>query len=136
MTLAERAENAQKTLFGRYDQLNAKWEAAEKRLRSMHIPREVSVPYLEEVDEYGQPQVDYYIGLVKYRGEWRICTHSYHNPSGDSTNWTPITEASAETRVELVQYLPKLHEAVVKSAEDFIGKVDEALKGLDDYLSE
>lgn len=138
MSLLERAETAQKALFGRYDQLNEKWEAAEKRLRSLHVPRPVWVCIRETDTDPDQPGCRIereYLGLTRYRGDWRICYDSWYEPNDQYSGEKPITECSAELRVFAVAFLPKLHEAIVKSAEDFIPEVDKALSRLDAYLS-
>jgi hypothetical protein len=135
MTLTDRANQARETLFGRYDQLNALWLQAEEQLAKLHIPRPVCHVYLsyEEDHERRESQVEYCLGLQKVKGKWTIC-HAIHYPfyghPDDEPEWIPITDCSAEVRVRAAKHLPQLREAVVKSAEDFIPKVDEAIHHL------
>jgi hypothetical protein len=70
------------------------------------------------------------LGLQKIRGKWRICHGLDYDVFPDREHWTPITECSAQVRVEAAEHLDKLREAVVKSAENFISRVDEAIEAL------
>ena len=132
MTLEERAESARETLFGRYDELNALWLQAEEQLTQFHIPR----PVYHQFDEYQDPgnppgaMTSKYLSLQKVKGKWRICYGLCDDWCDHDYGWTPITECSAQVRVEAARHLEKLREKVVKSAEDFIPKVDEAIKTL------
>ena len=131
MTLEERAESARETLFGRYDELNALWLQAEEQLTKFHIPCFVYCKYDEYQDPADQPgfMTSKYLLLQKIKGKWRICYGLVDDWDVDH-GWTPITECSAHVRVEAARHLDKLREKVVKSAEDFIPKVDEAIKTL------
>jgi len=133
MTLDQRAEQARKVLFSRYDQLNDLWLRAEKELAKFHIPRAAEFCY-QCYDDHGfeGELLREYLGVRKIKGKWRICLGSFRRETADETSdqWTPITDCSAETRVWAVEYLPQLWEAVVKSAESFIPEVDEAIDKL------
>jgi hypothetical protein len=138
MTTVERAEEARKALFSRYDQLNDLWLRAEKELAKFHIPRSAEFRY-QCYDDHGYPGelLNEYLGVRKIKGRWRICLGSYtrrtladDDPDGVNDNWTPITDCSAEIRVWAAKHLPQLWEAVVKSAETFIPEVDEAIDKL------
>lgn len=135
MTLTERAENARKTLFGRYDQLNALWLRAEEELTRLHIPRSVEFCYQTYTNEDGSYDEEY-LGVQKNKGTWKICHGcSDGSPVEVCSGWTPITDCSAETRVRAAKYLPQFREAVVNSAETFIPKVDEAISQLRSALN-
>jgi hypothetical protein len=136
MTLQERARNARKTLFSRYDQLNALWLQAEEQLTQLHIPRPVSHKYAEYQD-WDQPNgaiTSKYLGLQKVKGKWRICHGICEEWCQPEPYWTPIIECSAESRVEATKHLDGLRKAVVESAERFIPKVDEAINALAETL--
>lgn len=138
MTLTKRAECARHELFRRYDHLNALWFQAEEELTKLHIPQPVSYVYASyDDDPYdGTTNVSLCLGLQKVKGKWRIChteCPSYDGPG--PYDWTPITDCSAETRVRAAKYLPEFREAVVKSAEQFIPKVDEAIKAMQQALN-
>lgn len=136
MTLDERAQIARDALFNRYDTLNALWLNAEEQLTQFHIPRPVYYTY----DKYQDPNDELgaltckRLGLRRIRGKWRICYELYEEWHDRELGWTPITECSADIRVEAAKHLDGLREAVVKFAEDFIPKVDEAVKVLADTL--
>ena len=84
-------------------------------------------------DRNPESLVDHCLGVQKINGKWRICHAVYcpfrGGPDYEPT-WAPITDCSAEIRVRTAKYLPQLREAVVKSAETFIPKVDEAIDEL------
>lgn len=139
-TLSERADSARDQLFQRYDQLNALWTQAEEQLTKLHIPTGVQFNYRswDAGDQWQPAGYDRHLclGLQKLGGKWRICHGSaddLHEP--DVENWTPITECSASIRVDAARYLPKLREAVIKSAEDFIPRVDKAIADLQAALN-
>lgn len=72
-----------------------------------------------------------HLGLRKIRGKWRICyCLYYYDAFPDREDWTPITECSAEIRVEAARHVEALREAIVKSAEGFISRVDKAISRL------
>ncbi len=140
MTLDERAEKARKELFARYDQLNALWLKAEERLTRLHIPRPVQFIYASRSHHDpdflpGDPECAC-LGLQKVKGKWRICYGEYYSCSQPDADWQPITECSAEVRVEAAKHLPGLEKAIVESAEKFIPKVDTAIKQLADALGQ
>src|SRR5215471_9015545 len=131
MKLEERAEKAREMLFSRYDTLNALWLQAEEQLTQLHVPRPVSHKYAA-YDDGGLPSAitSKYLGLQKVKGKWRICHGIYEEWWQPGPEWTPITECSAESRVEATKHLDDLRKAVVESAERFIPKVDEAINTL------
>ncbi len=139
MTLKRRAEKARTELFARYDQLNALWLKAEERLTKNHVPLPVEHIYAR----YDSVEQQYYgvggcecLGLQKIKGKWRICYGVYWFSSQPDADWVPITECSAETRVEAAKHLPGLEKAVIESAEKFIPRVDDAIQALTEALAQ
>jgi len=118
------------TLTGLYDKLNQGWVAIEEKLRSMLPPREAWVSYASWDEDYRDPEagsIHACIGLVKYRGNWRICHGRYndmHEPGPGS--WKPIVECSVEERVAAVKSVDKLREEILNQAEKSIPKVNDA----------
>jgi hypothetical protein len=135
MTLNQRAEKARKELFSRYDQLNALWEEAEERLTRYHVPCPVQHIYHHSrgLQSDDGPEC-VCLGLQKIKGKWRICYGEYFSCNQPDAEWQPITECSAEIRVEAARYLPGLENAVVESAEKFIPRVDSAIQALAEAL--
>jgi len=138
MTLDQRAEKARKELFARYDQLNALWEKAEERLTRYHVPIPVQSTLIYYDEQYN-PDPDtgalcFCLGLQKIKGKWRICYGEYYSMQQHDADWRPITECSAEIRVDAVRQLPRLEMAVVESAEKFIPSVDSAIQALTEAL--
>jgi hypothetical protein len=129
-SLSERAEAAQTALFERYDKLNALWIEAEDELSAIHIPNGVEFSYSHCQDPENPGYACYScLGLQKIKGKWRICHGWSSDRYPDVDDWTPITECSAAIRATVGRHLPKLREAVVKSAENFIPIVE---KGIDE----
>jgi hypothetical protein len=137
MTLTDRAEAAQKALFGRYDRLNEKLKLAEGRLTSRHIPHVVGVVYRTQEDDCNNPGLAwdrYCIGLAKIKGEWRLCHGVTDDQDQNWPDWKPLVDCSAEDRVNSAPHLAKLEAKLVEAAEKFVPKVDKALVELDKYL--
>ena len=78
------------------------------------------------------------LGLVKFRGEWRLCLgHFVRNDCNphpcdpdEPMDWKPILDCSVEERVQAAPHIAKLREEIVASAEQYICKVDEAVAHL------
>jgi hypothetical protein len=146
-SLEERSRRTAEALAPRYDQLNELWAEAETRLKAMQVPRYVWVVYKREDIEPADPYSRSYcecLGLVKARGEWRLCLGQFvkdeyngHPSDPDQpTNWKPIADCSVEERVEAAAHLTALRKEVVVSAEHYISKVDEAVSHLTTALAE
>ena len=84
---------------------------------------EPSVHYDEDGNAWKQ-----YLCLQKFKGEWRILYGASPINHSQGQESKPITDCSAEIRVEAVKYLPGLREAVIESAENFIEEVDSAIQ--------
>jgi hypothetical protein len=139
--LDDRSRRTAEALAPRYEQLNQLWAEAESRLKAMQVPRYAwvickHVP-IDPEDQYSADYCDC-LGLVKYRGEWRLCSGScvlddFHPQlpgTEQPTNWRPISDCTVEERVEAAPHLGKLREAIVVSAEHYVAKVDEAIAQL------
>ena len=139
MTLDERNDEVNKALEARFSQLNAALEAHETKLKAMMVPKNVSVMYDSYKDDdlhvrqtLGQYQ--FYIGMIKLRGTWRLC-HANHYESycggpDESIDWKPIVEASIEDRIKAAEHIEKLREAIVKEKEKLIPDVEKAIVNL------
>jgi len=144
-SLDERSRRTAEALAPRYDQLNRLWAQAETRLKAMQVPRYVWVVYkredVEPEDAYS-PRYCECLGLVKFRGEWRLCLgqfvrdeyNAHPSDTDQPTNWKPVSDCSVEERVEAAPYIAVLREAIVESAEHYISKVDEAVAHLTNAL--
>jgi hypothetical protein len=119
--------------------LNARWAGAEEKLKEMQSPRHVWIEYHSEPADAYRPdefQVHDCLGLVRYRGEWRLCHGSYDDREGSPSDWKPIIECAAEERVAAAPHILKLRERIVTSAEKFVAKVDEAIGKLTEGLKQ
>jgi hypothetical protein len=134
-------------LASRYDWLNRLWADAEARLKAMQVPRYVWIVYKEQnvdPDEvYSECRCEC-LGLVRVRGEWRLCIGQWYRNEYDlqpsdpdqPTDWKPVLDCSVEERVEAAPHIGKLREAVVESAEQFIVRVDDAVAHLTKALEQ
>src|SRR5262245_7253879 len=104
LTLEQRARKAREELFARYDQLNALWLKAEEQIAKYHIPH--AVEYIYAPDDHPNDPTDSCLGVVKIKGQWRIC-HGYYRPAYEpfAYEWTPITECAAAIRVQVVKHI-------------------------------
>ena len=119
-----------------FEQINSNWEKVENYLRSKGIfrPASYTFGYLDNWQEQvrdGERQ----IGIQRAKGKWRICYGTmYYKSPGAETSWTPVTECDMETRTELLEYVPKLFEAVVNENEKFIPVLEAAVQKSNDVL--
>ncbi len=112
-----------------YDRINSVWEKTEEFLRSKGILAPVEFCYGGE--EYGE----YYLGLQKIGGKWRICHGFFHYNSQDQqTDWSVITDTPIELRVELLKHVQDLFEALVKSNEAVVPKLEKAAQEAEETL--
>ncbi len=142
MTLDERNDEVNKALESRFSQLNAALEAHEARLKAMMVPKNAWVRYnsydnedLRSGEACGQYQ--FYIGMIKLRGAWRLChANHYEDWCGpeDDIDWKPIVEASIEDRIETAEHIDKLREAIVQEKEKLIPNVEKAIAMLAESL--
>lgn len=126
-----RKDRAVQSLHEQFDRLNVLWAEKEKELVSMHVPQEVWHQYKSvETDSDGHGE-DYYIGLAKWRGQWRLVWswNDWMHPD-DSDDTKPILEAALEDRIEAAAHFSTLREKVVKAAEKAIPKVEAAIAAL------
>ena len=134
LTLAEvqnRDAAARKELTQRYPLLDAAWEALEKEFAKYHLPDAV----WHECYSSGGAVVTY---LIVDRGSKDVRIDAAEvweeNPEEFCTRWH-IKQAPVRLRVRLVEYVPALREAVVKSAEAFVPKVDDAIQTLNSFVA-
>ena len=132
-TLSERAQSAQKSLFGLYDRLNDGIKAAEKRLTSYHVPYELSVSVV------GQYATDYY-AIARIKGEWRLCYGQTNVGYGEESEempseWRPLIDCSGIDRAKAGKHLPSLEAKLVEASERFIPYVESGLSDLERFLA-
>jgi hypothetical protein len=123
-----RQQVAAETLSPLYGELNNHWAHVQQKLRDMLPPRECWAEYRVWGDD---EQYRACIGLVKWRGEWRICHGFYdaHEEDGPAA-WKPIHDCSVSERVELIDHIEKLRDAIIAEAEKSIPQVQSAVSKL------
>jgi hypothetical protein len=139
MTLDERNDEVNKALEARFSQLNAALEAHEAKLKAMMVPSDTWVTYrsYDDGDNYNNPTGEYqfYIGMVKLRGAWRLCLRKAYECWIDDERSSygeirPVVEASVEERIEVAQHIDKLREAIVQTKEKLVPDVEKAIATL------
>ena len=77
------------------------------------------------------------LGLIKHRGAWRIC-HGFYNAIDDNAppSWRPVADCSVAERVELVDHLPALRDAIVAEAEKSVTDVRKAVSKLEESIAQ
>ena len=138
ITLEERDAIANLALEPQYDALNQLYNQIEGTFRGLKPIQPTWVHYNEIVSD-DNTRVDYeLLGMAKYQGKVRLChaTDCDRNFEGDVYDLKPIVECPIAVRVAAVAHVRRLHERIVKSKEDFIPKVDAAVKELQSVWNE
>jgi hypothetical protein len=131
VTLDQRNQIAEIALSVKYDALNQLIAQAEKHLKDMKPPHDVWTTYDKYFDEYVGFHTWHLIGLSKYQGAWRLC-HAHDGDMNHDGLWSlqPLVECPIEVRLQSVKHISELQEKIVKAKEEYVPRVDEALKEL------
>lgn len=120
-----RLELANSSLSQLYTELNNRWWEVQHKLCAMLPPRECWSEY-KVWGENGEYRAC--LGLIKFRGEWRICHGVYNNHEENRPDaWKPVHDCSVAERVELIAHIEKLRDAIVAEAEKSIPQVQDAV---------
>ncbi len=115
-------EELRPKLDAAYKRLDAQWGEIEACLKKLPIPCDVSYAYSEDP---WQPEDCNCLEWKKWNGKKRICIVAYHiNPQSsdyDETT-TPYDEWSGEQRIEMLEHVPGLFDAVAKQTKEFIDR--------------
>jgi hypothetical protein len=131
-TLEQRNKQAEQALATRYDALNQHFTQAEQLLKSLKPPHNVWVYYNHGGAE-GMGHCES-LGMAKYQNKWRLC-HKYDYEDEENTAPVPIVECPIEVRIQAAKIVRQLREEIVKAKEDYVPKVDEAIKELADVCN-
>lgn len=142
MTLDDRNQEVNEALEVRFAQINSALEAHEAKLKAMMVPRNAWVMYESHDDEDEQcnplGQYQFYIGMIKHGGAWRLC-HASHYESYcgwcDDISWKPIVEVTIEERIRASAHIDKLKEAIIQSKEKLVPDVEKAIETLSRSLA-
>ena len=131
LSLTERDEQANHALASRYDALNQLFTIAEQHLKSLKPLHPVWVSYDHNHCD-GQPDQWELLGMYQHQGKWRLCHAHDHelNDDGPPDDIKPVVECSVDVRVRAAKIVRELQEKIVKSKEEYIPRVDEAIKEL------
>ena len=139
MTLDERNQEINQVLDARFNQLNAAIEAHEAKLKKMMVARDAEVMYnkFEDTDDnmVSSGQYQYYLGMIKQRGEWRLCHGTCYEsycggPPDEGIDWKPLVEASVDYRINAADHVEELREAIVQSKEELVPELEKAIETL------
>ncbi len=124
----KREQEIGQTLGQLYGELNNYWAHVQQKLCGIVPPRECWAEYSTSGDG---DQYRACLGLIKYRGEWRIC-HGYYcllDEDGPES-WKPIHDCAVAERVALIDHIDKLRDAIIAKAEESIPEVQSAISKL------
>jgi hypothetical protein len=135
----ERSHRVKALLESRLDQLNTLWAEVEEKLRNTQPPRLAFVRYNEEDmfdNEPGGHSCWELLGLVRCRGEWRLC-HAYGNDIENDAQptWKPLIECTVDERVAAVDQVALLREAIIESADRYTSEVESAVSKLSEVVA-
>jgi hypothetical protein len=125
-------------LHNKLDELKRIWVQAEKTLKAkINPPRHVWVAYRKEVtDPNGFERYDC-LGVIRYRGEWRLCIAHYEEPHEEGpSDWKPMTDCSFEDRLDAAPHIFKLAKEIEKSEAELGPRIDDAVQLLKDALTQ
>ena len=113
-----------------YNQLNRSWDRAEEFFRNIGVLAPPMVPYGTD-----DCSVDV-LGIQKIGGKWRVCVGNiHHNDPEQDPRWKPIVEEGVELRAHLLHKLPELLEALVKTNESVLPRLQRAIVEADHILN-
>lgn len=133
--LDEQNKVIKEKMNGKLEQINALWDEIENKLVHMQKPRTVAYTYYTDDMDQSRVPIDYNFGIAKVGGKWRLCM-SVEEASGDILSCRPISDCTMEERVNAVRHLPGLKKTIVESGEKFLEQMDEATRGLENFLAE
>jgi len=136
MTIDDQNDELNDALETRLGQLGAAIEAHEKALKAMKIPRDVWCRYDSKdiTDDDGQStgrSHDYYMGMIKWQGSWRLCHDvCYSEDHSSEFSWKPLVDCSVPDRLRAAQHLDKLRAKIVADKKKVIPQIEAAIEGL------
>ena len=112
------------------DKISNSWRQIEEFFRNSGILRGATYPF---GDMFAHPDTEEgfmgtrFIGIRKVKGAWHVCYGTWQDGCrDDDITWWPIGECSSEIRIELLDYVGKLQEELVKSNEAYVASIEKA----------
>jgi len=127
----EREQHIIKALTGRYNEIEALWNAAEEDLKRFRIPHAVELPY--DSDHGGGPSSYYFLCFMRYGKGWRIVHKStyavseYDPSQDDEVDYKPIVECPLDLRLSMIDHFEALRKKVIEEAEKCVPTLDDAV---------
>lgn len=131
-TLDERNSIADESMPKRFDALNEAITQAEPQLRALKPVKSVWHTFDTDRSYDESPDVHHIIGFDRHDGKWRI-VYCRNDGTEPDPYVCPLTDCKIETRVRAARHIPKLHELIVTSKEEFIAEVDDVISALKSF---
>jgi hypothetical protein len=134
--LSKRNEVVRNEIEKKLDHLTELWNAVEGKILSMQPPRHIRICYATHYHEVPGMAEYECLGLQRHGNKWRVCYGWDADWNDQAPDWRPIVDCSTEVRVEAAKHIEALMEEVVKSGNDYIPKIDEAVCSLENALGD
>lgn len=107
------------------DKLSKTWDKIEGFFRKSGILREVSISFapLHDQNTGGGIYGERLISLQKFGGSWKVCYGEVYYQHDEVISWKPVGESPADIRIELLEHVNRLFEALVKSNEEYVAEI-------------
>ena len=137
--LLERNQRALDQAKPLLESLSKQWGAIETALSNMGILKAAACTFESDEDpRTGHVSGEYQLSVQKLSGKWRVCTGYFHyqSPYGDVEDWTPVIDAPISRRIELLDYVDDLREAIVAANESCVAQLEEACEKSSNVLKQ
>lgn len=107
-----------------FEKLNDQWAAAETKLIDKYgvlAPFEWWIPTPDAPEEEVEPHG---LGFRKLNGRWRIC--EVWTDKEDEICHRAISDTDSQTRVDLIEYLPQLRDALLEENKAALIRIEKA----------
>ena len=128
-TLADRNRKAIEKASPLLDKISESWASIEQFFLKNGILCRTSIAVGKIYDDSpGMKEVgEYYLGIVKVKGKWRICHGDMeHRNAHMGIDWTPISDSPNSIRIEMLDKVDELFTQLVKSNEDQLTRIQTA----------
>jgi hypothetical protein len=131
-----RLQNLSESLNKESDSLNEAIKAFEAKLASFRlgVTAWVDPPLEKEVDEKHGVESTTSLGYSKATGNWCLTVAYGNDIDPESTQFSPLGQASRDVRMKAVRQLPKLLKAIESAAAEAVKEVEEARKVMRDII--
>ena len=135
--LIKRNQKALKQAAPLFDRINHAWDEIEDFFRKQGVLRPASFTYRNWSESNGQGEWggQRLLGVEKVKGKWRICHGDLYDNGPLDVSWMPMAECGIELRIEMLEYVGELFAVMVKSNEEYIAEIEQAVALSDEVLA-